>query len=160
VRSGLALIAEGRALFPRMTVRENLELGAYTAPPAERDARLAWVLALFPRLNERQSQQAETMSGGEQQILAIGRALMAHPRVVMLDEPSLGLAPRIVDELLRIVSRLREEGTTVLLVEQNARKALAIADHAYVLERGRVVAAGRAAELARSDHVRAAYLGV
>jgi branched-chain amino acid transport system ATP-binding protein len=160
VRRGLSLVAEGRELFPQMTVRENLELGAYTLPPSARAARLAEVLALFPRLHERRSQPAGTMSGGEQQMAAIGRALMARPRMLMLDEPSLGLAPKMVDELLAIARGLCDAGTTVLLVEQNAQKALAVADDAYVLERGRIVAQGPSAELARSNLVRSVYLGV
>jgi branched-chain amino acid transport system ATP-binding protein len=160
VRAGLVLVAEGRQLFPQMSVRETLELGAYLLPRADRAARLAAVLALFPRLHERQAQLAGTMSGGEQQMLAVGRALMSRPRLMMLDEPSLGLAPKMVDELLAIVRRIRDDGVTVLLVEQNVGKALALADHAYVLERGRIVAQGRGSNLLASDRIRAAYLGL
>jgi branched-chain amino acid transport system ATP-binding protein len=160
VRAGLVLVAEGRQLFPQMSVRENLELGAYLLPRADRVARLAAVLDLFPRLHERQTQLAGTMSGGEQQMLAVGRALMSRPRLMMLDEPSLGLAPKMVDELLAIVRRIRDDGVTVLLVEQNVGKALALADHAYVLERGRIVAQGPGRDLLASDRIRAAYLGL
>jgi ABC-type branched-subunit amino acid transport system ATPase component len=159
VKAGLALVPEGRQLFPDMTVRENLELGGYLLPRAERAAALERVLALFPRLAERQGQRAGTMSGGEQQMLAVGRALIREPRVIMLDEPSLGLAPRMVDEVLAIAVRARDAGITVLLVEQNVAKALAIADHAYVLERGRIAMQGPAGELARSERIREAYLG-
>jgi branched-chain amino acid transport system ATP-binding protein len=159
VACGLGHVPEGRQLFPQMTVRENLELGAWRAPRRERASRLEQVLALFPRLGERRTQLAGSMSGGEQQMLAIGRALMNRPRVLMLDEPSLGLAPRLVDSLLAIVQRLRDEDVTVLLVEQNVAKALAIAEDAYVIERGRVVLRGPARDLLDSDQVRAAYLG-
>jgi acyl-CoA reductase-like NAD-dependent aldehyde dehydrogenase/ABC-type branched-subunit amino acid transport system ATPase component len=159
VLRGLAQVAEGRQLFPQMTVRENLELGAYLAPARERAGRYARVLAMFPRLAERREQLAGTMSGGEQQMLAVGRALMGRPRLLMLDEPSLGLAPKMVDELLAIVQRIRDDGTTVLLVEQNVAKALAIADSAYVIERGAVVLQGTAARLLRSEKLRETYLG-
>ena len=143
-----------------MTVRENLELGAWHAPRGERAARLERVIALFPRLGERRHQRAGSMSGGEQQMLAIGRALMSGPRLLMLDEPSLGLAPRLVDLLLGVVRRLPDEGVTVLLVEQNVAKALALAETAYVIERGHVVLHGPAATLLDSERIRAAYLGV
>jgi branched-chain amino acid transport system ATP-binding protein len=159
VACGLGHVPEGRQLFPQMTVHENLELGAWRVPRRERTTRLDQVVALFPRLGERRHQLAGSMSGGEQQMLAIGRALMRHPRVLMLDEPSLGLAPRLVDTLLAIVRRLRDDGVTVLLVEQNVGKALAIAEDAYVIERGRVVLRGPARDLLDSDRVREAYLG-
>jgi branched-chain amino acid transport system ATP-binding protein len=159
VACGLAHVPEGRQLFPQMTVRENLELGAWRVPRRERPERLAQVVALFPRLGERRNQLAGSMSGGEQQMLAIGRALMHRPRVLMLDEPSLGLAPRLVDGLLAIVRRLRDDGVTVLLVEQNVAKALAIAEDAYVIERGRVVLRGPARDLLESERVREIYLG-
>ena len=159
VRRGLGHVPEGRELFPRMTVRENLELGAWPAPRGERASRLERVLALFPRLHERHRQVAGSLSGGEQQMLAIGRALMTGPRLLMLDEPSLGLAPRLVDLLLDVVRRLPAEGVTVLLVEQNVAKALALAEHAYVIERGRVVLHGPARTLLDSQEIRAAYLG-
>jgi len=159
VARGLALVPEGRQLFPQMTVRENLELGGYLASVAERAARLANVFALFPKLAERRDQLAGTMSGGEQQMLAVARALMGRPRLLMLDEPSLGLAPRMLDELLGMVRRIRDDGVTVLLVEQNVAKALAIAEDGYVIERGRVVMKGRGRELLQSEHLRAAYLG-
>jgi branched-chain amino acid transport system ATP-binding protein len=159
VRRGLALVAEGRQLFPQMSVTENLELGGWLVPREERARRLADVLLDFPRLAERAAQLAGTMSGGEQQMVAVARAMMSAPRLLLLDEPSLGLAPRMVDELLAIARRIADAGTTVLLVEQNVRKALAIADRGHVLERGRIVASGSAAELARSDAVRHAYLG-
>jgi benzaldehyde dehydrogenase (NAD) len=159
VSRGLALVPEGRQLFPQMTVRENLELGGYLVSVAERAARLENVFALFPRLAERRSQLAGTMSGGEQQMLAVARALMGRPRLLMLDEPSLGLAPRMLDELLGMVRRIRDDGVTVLLVEQNVAKALAIAEDGYVIERGRVVMKGRGPELLHSEHLRTAYLG-
>ena len=160
VARGLGHVPEGRELFPRMTVRENLELGAWRAPGGERAARLERVIALFPPLGERHRQLAGSLSGGEQQMLAIGRALMGNPRLLMLDEPSLGLAPRLIDLLLGVVHRLAGEGVTVLLVEQNVAKALALAEHAYVLERGRVALHGPARSLLDSDDVRATYLGV
>ena len=159
VSRGLAQVPEGRQLFAQMTVLENLELGGYLVPRAERASRLERVLALFPRLAERRRQLAGTMSGGEQQMLAVGRALMGKPKLLMLDEPSLGLAPKMVDELLAIVRRIRDEGVTVLLVEQNVAKALAIAESAYVLERGAVVMKGAARSLLGSERLRASYLG-
>ena len=160
VARGLGHVPEGRELFARMTVRENLELGAWRASRGERATRAERVIALFPRLGERRSQLAGSLSGGEQQMLAVGRALMGRPRLLMLDEPSLGLAPRLVDQVLAVVRRLPDEGVTVLLVEQNVGKALALAEEAYVIERGRVVLHGPARELLGSDAVRAAYLGV
>jgi branched-chain amino acid transport system ATP-binding protein len=160
VARGLSHVPEGRELFPDMTVLENLELGAWRAPRGERAARRDRVIALFPRLGERRHQLAGSMSGGEQQMLAIGRALMSGPRLLMLDEPSLGLAPRLVDLLLGVVRRLPDEGVTVLLVEQNVARALALAESAYVIERGRVVLHGPAATLLDSKQIRAAYLGV
>jgi benzaldehyde dehydrogenase (NAD) len=159
VSRGLALVPEGRQLFPQMTVRENLELGGYLISAAERAVRLENVFALFPKLAERRKQLAGTMSGGEQQMLAVARALMGRPRLLMLDEPSLGLAPRMLDELLGTVRRIRDDGVTVLLVEQNVAKALAIAEDGYVIERGRVVMKGRGRELLQSEHLRTAYLG-
>ena len=159
VACGLGHVPEGRQLFPHMTVRETLELGAWRLPRSQRAARLEAVSALFPKLVERRRQLAGSMSGGEQQLLAIARALMGLPRVLMLDEPSLGLAPRMVDQVLAVVRRFHEQGGTVLLVEQSVAKALALADEAYVLERGRVVLHGPARELLHSDAVRAAYLG-
>ncbi len=159
VLRGIALVAEGRALFADMTVRDNLELGGWLVPSAERARRLEQAFTDFPRLAERAGQLAGTMSGGEQQMVAVARAMMSAPRLLMLDEPSLGLAPKMVDELLAIVRRIAAQGTTVLMVEQNVRKALMVADHGYVLERGAIVAAGPAAELAASAAVRSAYLG-
>ncbi|HUF91350.1 MAG TPA: ABC transporter ATP-binding protein [Candidatus Limnocylindria bacterium] len=159
VARGLGHVPEGRQLFAQMTVRETLELGAWRLPRRERAARLEEVITIFPRLQERQRQLAGSMSGGEQQMLAIARALMSRPRLLALDEPSLGLAPRMVDELLGVVRRLHAEGVTVLLVEQHVAKALALADDAYVLERGRIVLHGPAPTLLASDQIRAAYLG-
>ena len=144
VRAGMALVAEGRQLFPQMTVTENLELGGWLVPAAERARRLQQVLQDFPKLRERAQQLAGTMSGGEQQMVAVARAMMSRPRLLMLDEPSLGLAPRMVDELLALARRIADAGTTVLMVEQNVRKALAVADRGYVLERGALVASGPA----------------
>ncbi|MBC5782568.1 ABC transporter ATP-binding protein [Ramlibacter sp. USB13] len=159
VRSGVALVAEGRQLFPQMTVLENLELGGWLVPKAERATRLEQVMNDFPKLRERARQLAGTMSGGEQQMVAVARAMMSAPRLLMLDEPSLGLAPRMVDELLAIARRIADAGTTVLMVEQNVKKALAVADRGYVLERGALVASGHAKLLARSSVIREAYLG-
>ena len=160
VQRGLALVAEGRQLFPQMTVTENLELGGWLVPSRVRAERLHQAFEDFPRLKERATQLAGTMSGGEQQMVAVARAMMSGPRLLMLDEPSLGLAPRMVDELLAIVQRIAAQGVTVLMVEQNVRKALQIAQRGYVLERGRIVASGAAAELLQSDVVRQAYLGM
>ncbi len=159
VRRGLVLVPEGRQLFPQMSVQENLELGGWLQAPAERARRLAQVFDDFPKLAQRRSQLAGTMSGGEQQMVAVARAMVSAPRLLMLDEPSLGLAPRLVDELLAIARRIADAGTTVLMVEQNVRKALAVADRGYVLERGRLVASGPAFLLARASVVRHAYLG-
>ena len=159
IRAGVTLVAEGRQLFPQMTVLENLELGGWLANKAQRAARIEQVLAEFPKLRERARQLAGTMSGGEQQMVAVARAMMSTPRLLMLDEPSLGLAPRMVDELLAIARRIADAGTTVLMVEQNVKKALAVADRGYVMERGALVASGAAKLLARSSVIREAYLG-
>ena len=161
VTLGLGHAPEGRRLFPQMTVMENLRMGAYRRRgPSEIGRTLAQVEELFPRLAERRTQVAGTLSGGEQQMLAIGRALMAEPRLLVLDEPSFGLAPMIVREIGRIVHSInRERGVSVLLVEQNARMALGIAARAYVMETGRVALSGLSATLAESPHVKAAYLG-
>jgi branched-chain amino acid transport system ATP-binding protein len=159
---GIALVPETRALFATMPVADNLVLGGYRqrhAPRAARAARLDEVYALFPRLHERRAQPAGTLSGGERQMLAIGRALMGAPRLLMLDEPSLGLAPLVVKEIFRIIERLRETGVTLLLIEQNARAALAVADRAYVLETGAIALAGPAARLAADPRVIDTYLG-
>ncbi len=161
VRSGVVQVPEGRAILTRLTVAENLSLGAYTRRDRDAAARdLESTLARFPVLRERAGQLAGTLSGGEQQMLAIGRALMARPKLLLLDEPSTGLAPLVVAEIFELVARIRAEGTAVLLVEQNARQALRIADRAYVLETGRIVMAGPAALLAESPDVRRAYLGL
>ena len=160
--AGMALVPESRALFTAMSVEDNLLLGGFRlrrAGAAARRARLDAVLALFPRLSERRRQPAGTLSGGERQMLAMGRALMGEPALLMLDEPSLGLAPLIVRDIFATIARLRAEGVAILLVEQNARAALAIADHGYVLENGTITAAGPGAELARDPRVIAAYLG-
>ena len=159
VQLGIALVPEGRQLFPQMTVTENLELGGWLVTPAERAQRLQQAFKDFPKLAERARQLAGTMSGGEQQMVAVARAMMSAPRLLMLDEPSLGLAPKMVDELLAIARRIADAGTTVLMVEQNVKKALAVADRGYVLERGTLVASGPATLLARSTVVREAYLG-
>ena len=159
VEAGVALVPEGRQLFPQMTVAENLELGGWLVPKAERARRLEQAFSDFPKLRERATQLAGTMSGGEQQMVAVARAMMCAPRLLMLDEPSLGLAPRMVDELLGIARRIADAGTTVLMVEQNVKKALAVADRGYVLERGTLVASGPARLLARSTVIREAYLG-
>ncbi|MBA4195332.1 MAG: ABC transporter ATP-binding protein [Comamonadaceae bacterium] len=159
VQAGVALVPEGRQLFPQLSVTENLELGGWLCPKVERARRLEQAFADFPKLRERAQQLAGTMSGGEQQMVAVARAMMSAPRLLMLDEPSLGLAPRMVDELLTIARRIADAGTTVLMVEQNVRKALAVADRGYVLERGTLVASGPARLLARSSVIREAYLG-
>jgi branched-chain amino acid transport system ATP-binding protein len=158
---GIGHVAEGRQVFPNLTVLENLEMGATPrhARAAEKQT-LERVFGLFPRLAERRRQAAGTLSGGEQQMLAIGRCLMGQPRLIMFDEPSLGLAPTIVDDMFDIISRVRDDGAAVLLVEQNVLKALSIADRAYVLEQGRIVATGLPDELLKQPHIREAYLGV
>jgi branched-chain amino acid transport system ATP-binding protein len=158
VRRGLMLVPEGRGILQRMTVRENLLMGAWARSPAPGDAEVAEVLRRFPALTGRAEQRAGTLSGGEQQMLAIGRALMARPRLLMLDEPSLGLGPLIVRDVMGILAGLRAQGITILLVEQNARQALRLADRGYVLATGLVVASGAARALLESPEVQAAYL--
>jgi branched-chain amino acid transport system ATP-binding protein len=161
VGRGIAHVPEGRRLFARLTVLQNLTLGAYTRKsPGERRAVLDRVFGLFPILRERGGQLAGTLSGGEQQMLAISRALMAQPKLLMLDEPSLGIAPRLMDEIFASLVRLKAEGATILLVEQNVVEALELADRGYVLQTGRVVQSGSGAELLGSDLVRQAYLGM
>ena len=160
VARGVVQVPEGRKIFPGLTVKENLELGSYVAAArAHRPQSLERVLGLFPRLAERQRQAAGTMSGGEQQMLAIGRALMSRPRVLLLDEPSLGIAPLLVRDIFKNIVEINRRGVTVLLVEQNAHMALSIAKRGYVLETGRVVLEDESAKLAANDEVRAAYLG-
>ena len=159
VPQGLALCPEGRRVFQQMTVRENLEMGGYTRPAGEIAASLDDVFERFPRLKERHKQVAGTLSGGEQQMLAMGRALMSKPRLLMLDEPSMGLAPLLVEQIFDIVCELNRAGTTILLVEQNAQMALSIAHRAYVLETGNIVKSGNANDLMHDDDVRKAYLG-
>jgi len=159
VRDGVTLVAEGRQLFPQMSVLENLELGGWLVNRADRARRIEQVMNDFPKLRERAHQLAGTMSGGEQQMVAVARAMMSAPRLLMLDEPSLGLAPKMVDELLGMARRIADNGTTVLMVEQNVKKALAVADRGYVLERGVLVASGPARLLQRSNVIREAYLG-
>jgi branched-chain amino acid transport system ATP-binding protein len=163
VELGIAHVPEGRRIFPRMSVRENLELGAFSrsgkSAPADVAADLERVFGLFPVLSERRRQAGGTLSGGEQQMLAIGRALMSRPRLLMLDEPSMGLSPIMMNLIFTTLAELKAQGTTILLVEQNAQAALALADRAYVIETGTVVLEGSAAELAASEQVRKAYLG-
>ena len=159
VQLGIAHVPEGRRIFTRMTVEENLEMGAFTANAEDLTADKENVFRLFPRLEERRRQVAGTLSGGEQQMLAMGRALMSKPRLMMLDEPSMGLAPILVEQVFDIIRSLHESGTTILLVEQNAEMALSIADRAYVLETGRITLSGTGEALAASEQVRRAYLG-
>jgi branched-chain amino acid transport system ATP-binding protein len=159
VERGLAQVPEGRRIFLQMSVQENLEMGAYTQKPAGIEADLEQIFAQFPRLKERRKQVAGTLSGGEQQMLAIGRALMSHPKLLMLDEPSMGLAPILVEQIFDIIRQLHKDGTTILLVEQNAQMALSVADRAYVMETGTITLSGTGAELAASDAVKKAYLG-
>ncbi len=159
VSRGIACIPEGRKVFPKMTVRENLLIGAYADDTAEAKTRLTGVFDTFPRLRERLSQLAGTMSGGEQAMLSIGRGLMAAPKLLIIDEPSLGLSPLFVKENFSVIRRINETGVTILLVEQNVKQTLAIAHHGYVLSQGRVVAAGDAAALRENAEVRSAYFG-
>ena len=158
LRHGLAHVPEGRRIFLQMSVQENLDMGAYTQKGVSKED-LDMVFDLFPRLKERRHQVAGTLSGGEQQMLAMSRALMSHPRLIMLDEPSMGLAPILVDQIFDMIKTLHQAGTTILLVEQNANKALQIADRAYVLETGAVTLSGTGQELSQSDAVKKAYLG-
>ena len=159
VSKGLALVPEGRRVFLQMTVQENLEMGAYTQSGKGIDQDLEHIYELFPRLKERMKQVAGTLSGGEQQMLAMGRALMSHPKLLMLDEPSMGLAPILVEQIFEIIQNLHKDGTTILLVEQNAAAALSVADRGYVLETGKIVTSGTGTELLASPEIKRAYLG-
>lgn len=159
LRQGLALVPEGRGILGSMTVLENLEMGAYHRSDNEIEADLTTVMKRFPILEERKSQLGGTLSGGQQQMLAIGRVIMSRPDLLLLDEPSMGLAPIIVSDIFEIIKEINSEGTTVLLVEQNARQALKVADYGYVLETGRVVAQGTSEELLKDDTIKKAYLG-
>lgn len=159
VRLGMCHVPEGRRVFADLSVYENLKLGAFTRPKNEFNDSIAMVYDRFPRLKERQRQLAGTLSGGEQQMLAMGRALMAHPKLLLMDEPSMGLSPLFVSEIFKIIEEVSAAGTTVLLVEQNAKKALGIADRAYVLETGKIVNAGAADSLMNDDAIKKAYLG-
>ena len=160
ISAGIAMSPEGRRVFPDMTVLENLKIGAYLRKDkAEIEKDIKWVYTLFPRLEERSWQLAGTLSGGEQQMLAMGRALMSHPKIIVMDEPSMGLSPILVNEIFDIIQEVSAGGTTVLLVEQNAKKALSIADRAYVLETGKIVLDGDAKELMNDDSIKKAYLG-
>ena len=159
VYKGLSLCPEGRRIFQQMTVKENLEMGSFSRPKDELESSMAQVYGFFPRLKEREKQIAGTLSGGEQQMLAMGRALMSKPRLMMLDEPSMGLAPILVEQIFEIIREMNRAGTTILLVEQNAQMALSIANRAYVIETGRITMEGNARELMNDDNVRKAYLG-
>lgn len=161
IEAGMAHVPEGRRLFPEMSVEENLLMGALKgAARAKRAESMESVFELFPRLRERRGQDAGTLSGGEQQMLAVGRGLMSKPRLIMFDEPSLGLAPILVKEIFRVIGQIRKEGATVLIVEQNVRQTLGVADRAYVLENGRVAMEGAGRDLLGNEHVKTAYLGV
>jgi branched-chain amino acid transport system ATP-binding protein len=159
VTRGIALVPEGRRVFPRLSVLDNLLLGGYGKPRQQTNHMLSQVLEMFPRLRERKPQMAGTLSGGEQQMLAIGRGLMSQPRLLLLDEPSMGLAPLLVQQIFETILQISDHGTTILLVEQNAHMALAIADRAYVLETGTIVLTGKAEELSANQQIRSAYLG-
>ncbi len=159
VSLGMALCPEGRRIFQQMTVRENLEMGGFTRPASEIESSIEDVFQRFPRLKEREKQVAGTLSGGEQQMLAMGRALMSKPKLLMLDEPSMGLAPILVEQIFDIIKELHAAGTTILLVEQNAQMALSVADRAYVIGTGKITMSGNAADVLADDRVRAAYLG-
>ena len=157
---GMAHVPEGRRVFQQLTVLENLKLGAYSISDKEQiEKNLEYVYKHFPRLEERKNQVAGTLSGGEQQMLAMGRALMSNPKIILMDEPSMGLSPLLVNEIFKIIGEVSKEGTTVLLVEQNAKKALSIADRAYVLETGNIVMEGKASDLLNDSRIKAAYLG-
>ncbi|HVN24335.1 MAG TPA: ABC transporter ATP-binding protein [Syntrophorhabdales bacterium] len=161
VERGISLIPEGRKLFPEMTVVENLELGAYFPNARKKISEtLRWVFELFPRLQERKTQLAGTLSGGEQQMVTVGRGLMSLPQLLLIDEPSMGLAPIVVAELFRTIRKINDEGMTVFLVEQNARQAMEISDRTYVLENGRIVREGKSKDLLKDDNIRKAYLGL
>jgi len=159
VYKGLSLCPEGRRIFQQMTVRDNLIMGGYSRPNEELEASMEHVYSFFPRLKEREKQIAGTLSGGEQQMLAMGRALMSKPKLMMLDEPSMGLAPILVEQIFDIIRDLNHSGTTILLVEQNAQMALSVANRAYVMETGRITMSGAAEDLLHDDNVRKAYLG-
>jgi branched-chain amino acid transport system ATP-binding protein len=159
VQQGLVMVPEGRGVFTRMTITENLQMGAFVRRDNEIDADLDKVFGIFPRLKERRNQLAGTMSGGEQQMLAMGRALMARPKVLLMDEPSMGLSPILVDKIFEVVADIHNRGTTVLLVEQNASRALALADRGYVMDSGEITMSGDAKKLLDDPKVRAAYLG-
>lgn len=160
VKDGIVLVPEGRRIFPNLTVKENLILGAYLRKDQkEIEKDLEWVYDLFPRLKEREWQKAGTMSGGEQQMLAVGRGLMTKPKIMMMDEPSLGLAPLIVKDIFEIIKKINKLGVTILLIEQNAKAALEISDYAYVLEIGKIVLEGKGQELLHNEEVKNAYLG-
>uniref|UniRef100_A0A832EB01 ABC transporter ATP-binding protein n=1 Tax=Desulfacinum infernum TaxID=35837 RepID=A0A832EB01_9BACT len=159
IRLGIGVAPEGRRVFPNLSVLENLELGAYNRPVADFQKDLEWIYSLFPRLKERSKQLAGTLSGGEQQMLALGRALMSRPSLVLLDEPSLGLAPLVVEEVFETIQTINAQGATILLVEQNAMAALHVAHYAYVLETGRITLEGTGTDLLQDERVRKAYLG-
>ncbi len=159
IRLGIGMSPEGRKVFANLTVMENLELGAYNLPKEAFNKNLEWIFSLFPRLEERKNQIAGTLSGGEQQMLSLGRALMGNPKLLLLDEPSLGLAPLVVSEVFRTIKTINDQGTTVLLVEQNAMAALKIAHYGYVIETGRVVLEGSGENLLKDERVKKAYLG-
>lgn len=159
VKQGLVMVPEGRGTFARMTITENLQMGAFVRNDTEIDADVDKVFSIFPRLKERRAQLAGTMSGGEQQMLAMGRALMARPKVLLLDEPSMGLSPIMVDKIFEVVADIHQRGTTVLLVEQNASRALGLADRGYVMDSGEITMSGEARALLSDPRVRAAYLG-
>ncbi|MEE1200007.1 MAG: ABC transporter ATP-binding protein, partial [Christensenellales bacterium] len=159
VSMGMALCPEGRRVFHQMTVMENLEMGGYTRPASEISESIGRVFHVFPRLREREKQIAGTLSGGEQQMLAMGRALMSRPKLLMLDEPSMGLAPILVEKIFDIIKSLHKAGTTILLVEQNAQMALSVADRAYVLGTGKITMSGNATDILNDDRIRSAYLG-
>jgi branched-chain amino acid transport system ATP-binding protein len=160
-KEGLGLVPEGRGIFPRLTVLENLEMGAYIVKDRDEiDRGVEYAFTLFPRLRERSSQKGGTLSGGEQQMLATARGLMSNPKILLMDEPSMGLAPVLVDQIFDVIKELNSRGTTILLVEQNALMALGIAHRAYVLQTGRIVLSGKAQDVARDENVKKAYLGI